>query len=116
MLPRLSATRLIILDFAGLILLGMVLLKLPISSDGISWLDALFESASAVAVTGLQTVDPAKDFTTFGQGVLVVLIQIGGLGIMTVATMVVLLLGRQLRRETGGPDSALSIRRGLLRA
>lgn len=122
MLPRLSATRLIILGFAGLILLGMVLLKLPISSDGITWLDALFESASAVTVTGLQTVDPAKDFTTFGQGVLVVLMQVGGLGIMTVATMVALLLGRQLgfreamiaQEEMESPGSPRSVLRLLV--
>ncbi len=97
MLPRISAPRLIILGFAGFILIGTVLLKLPMSHyGGISWLDALFEAASAVTVTGLQVVTPATDFTPFGQVVLVFLIQVGGLGIMTAATVGALLVGRQL--------------------
>lgn len=82
MFPRLSAPRLIVVAFAGLILVGTLLLKLPAANNGISWTDALFESVSAVTVTGLQAVVPAKDFTPFGQGILIVLIQLGGLGIM----------------------------------
>lgn len=87
-----------ILGFAGAILLGTALLKLPVatSGPGISWLDAAFESASAVTVTGLQVVTPADDFTLFGQIVLAVLIQGGGLGIITVTVLGALLIGGQL--------------------
>jgi Trk-type K+ transport system membrane component len=59
MLARLSPARIIILGFAAMILVGTLLLKLPASSYGISWLDAFFEATSAVTVTGLQVVTPA---------------------------------------------------------
>ncbi|CAN5132033.1 TrkH family potassium uptake protein [soil metagenome] len=119
-MPRLSAPRLILLAFAGFILLGTVLLKLPLSHyGGISWLDAFFESASAVTVTGLQVVTPANDFTPFGQGVLVVLIQVGGLGVMTATTAGTLLMGQRLgfrallvlRQEMESPGSPRNILR-----
>lgn len=113
MFPRLSAPRLIVVAFAALILIGTVLLKIPAANNGISWTDALFESVSAVTVTGLQAVTPADAFTPFGQGVLVVLIQLGGLGIMTATTVGALLVGRRLgfrdllvvREELTSPDS-----------
>ena len=119
-MPRISAPRLILLAFAGFILFGTALLKLPYSHyGGISWLDAFFESASAVTVTGLQVVTPATDFTPFGQGVLVFLIQVGGLGIMTVTTVGALLLGRRLgfrallvvREEMESPGSPRNVLR-----
>lgn len=73
-------------SFAFLILLGMFMLKLPNATyAGISVLDAFFTSTSAVCVTGLIVVDTATYFTTFGQVVILVLIQVGGLGIMTFA-------------------------------
>lgn len=91
---RLSANRLVLLGFAGAILAGTALLKLPVAaSSDISWLDALFEATSAVTVTGLQVVDPPTDFTVFGQVVLAVLIQTGGLGIITATTLGVALIG-----------------------
>lgn len=91
---RLSANRLVLLGFAGAILAGTALLKLPMATaGGISWLDALFEATSAVTVTGLQVVDPPRDFTVFGQVVLAVLIQAGGLGIITATTLGVVLIG-----------------------
>src|SRR5215211_5505964 len=96
MFPRLSAPRLIVLAFAGLILVGTLLLKIPAANNGISWVDAFFESASAVTVTGLQAVIPAKDFTPLGQSILAVLIQLGGLGIMTATTVGALLIGRRM--------------------
>lgn len=113
MFPRLSAPRLIVIAFAGLILLGAALLKIPAANNGVSWLNAAFESTSAVTVTGLQTTIPAKDFTPLGQGFLAVLIQLGGLGIMTAATVGALLVGRHLgfrellvvREELTSPDS-----------
>ena len=60
MFPRLSAPRLIVLAFAGLILLGTLLLKIPAAYNGISWTDAFFESVSAVTVTGLQAAVPKE--------------------------------------------------------
>ncbi len=77
--------------------LGTVLLKLPVSTErGISWVDAMFVSVSAGSVTGLSTVDFPTTFTTFGAVVVMVLVQLGGLGIMTVTTMAVLFVGQRL--------------------
>jgi trk system potassium uptake protein len=119
MFPRLSAPRLIVLAFAGLILLGTLLLKIPAANNGISWTDAFFESVSAVTVTGLQAVIPAEDFTPLGQGILAVLIQLGGLGIMTAATVGALLIGRRMgfrelliaREELASPDTPRNVAR-----
>jgi len=119
MFPRLSAPRLIVLAFAGLILVGTLLLKIPAANNGISWVDAFFESASAVTVTGLQAVIPAKDFTPLGQSILAVLIQLGGLGIMTATTVGALLIGRRMgfrdllvvREELASPDSPRNVAR-----
>jgi trk system potassium uptake protein len=117
--PRLSAPRLIVLAFAGLIVVGTLLLKIPAANNGISWLDAFFESVSAVTVTGLQAVVPAEDFTPLGQGILAGLIQLGGLGIMTAATVGALLMGRRMgfrellivREELASPDSPRNVAR-----
>jgi trk system potassium uptake protein TrkH len=87
---------LIALGFAGFILLGTVLLKLPISSRDLSWLDAFFLSVSAVCVTGLSPVDIAATFTPLGESILAGLVQVGGLGIMTATTVGTILLGRRL--------------------
>jgi trk system potassium uptake protein len=119
MFPRLSAPRLIVLAFAGLILLGTLLLKIPAANNGISWMDAFFESVSAVTVTGLQAVIPAEDFTPLGQGILAGLIQLGGLGIMTAATVGALLIGRRMgfrellivREELASPDAPRNVAR-----
>lgn len=73
-----------VLSFLVIILIGTGLLLLPkASTNGISLIDALFTSASAVCVTGLIVVDTARDFTHLGQVFILILIQIGGLGIMT---------------------------------
>jgi trk system potassium uptake protein len=80
--------------FAGAIAVGTALLSLPIASaDGqrTDFVDALFTSTSAVCVTGLVTVDTGSHWSTFGQCVILLLIQLGGLGIMTAATIVALL-------------------------
>ena len=119
MFPRLSAPRLIVLAFAGLVVVGTLLLKIPAANNGISWLDAFFESVSAVTVTGLQAVVPAEDFTPLGQGILAALIQLGGLGIMTLATVGALLIGRRMgfrellvvREELASPDSPRNVAR-----
>ena len=83
--------------FAALILLGSVLLSLPVASaqaQPVSWYDALFTSTSAVCVTGLVVRDTGTAYSVFGHAVLLVLIQMGGLGFMTFATLVFRLMGR----------------------
>lgn len=83
----LNPAQLFIISFLVIILIGALLLMLPNSTySGISFLDALFTSTSAVCVTGLIVVDTATYFTHFGQTVIIVLIQIGGLGILTFAS------------------------------
>jgi len=83
--------------FVVLIFLGGLLLMLPRSTpmaSPISFLDALFTSTSAVCITGLAVRDTATGFTTFGQSIILVLIQLGGLGIMSLTAALSLLLGR----------------------
>jgi len=91
--------RLIAMSFAGVILTGSFLLVLPVSVSPDfkpSFLTALFTSTSAVCVTGLNVVDPGAYFTHFGQIVVLCLIQIGGLGIMTMSAGVALLVGKRM--------------------
>jgi trk system potassium uptake protein len=111
---RLTTPRLLVGAFAAVMALGTLLLKLPASTqDGISWIDAFFVSVSAVSVTGLSTVDFPATFTTFGSAVVMGLIQVGGLGIMTLATLGALVVGNRvgfrsilsLREELGTIDS-----------
>ncbi len=95
----LSSFQIIIIGFAGIILVGTALLMLPISTQsgiGPSFLDALFTATSAVCVTGLVVRDTATYWSYFGQIVLLCLIQIGGMGVVTVASSLVLLSGRKL--------------------
>lgn len=81
---RISPIYKIILSFLILISTGSLLLLLPFSTkNGISFINAIFTATSAVCVTGLIVLDTAKDFTFFGQFVILILIQFGGLGIMT---------------------------------
>ena len=84
--------------FASLILTGTVLLSLPIAhaQAGVGPLDALFTATSAVCVTGLTVVRTGQDFNHFGQIVILVLIQLGGLGIMTFAALVMQVAGHRL--------------------
>lgn len=93
-----SAPRLIASGFATLMLLGMLLLKLPASTQegNISWLNALFVSVSASSVTGLSTVEFPTTFTTFGETIIMGLMQVGGIGIMTTAALGTLLVGRRV--------------------
>lgn len=93
-----TIARTICLGFLGAILLGTFLLMLPFSMASGQWnqpLVALFTSTSAVCVTGLSVVDTGTDFSTFGQCVILFLIQIGGLGYMTLSTFLMLLIGRR---------------------
>jgi len=88
--------RFFLLSFGALILIGMLLLKIPGMFNGtLKWLDALFTATSAVCVTGL-AVKPICDFSFFGQLVILLLIQAGGLGIMTLSASILLALGRGL--------------------
>lgn len=80
---RMTPTQILLLGFIAIILIGAMILKLPISNNGkdIKFIDAFFTSTSAVCVTGLTTKIPAEQFSTFGQVVIMCLIQIGGLRI-----------------------------------
>jgi trk system potassium uptake protein TrkH len=93
---RLTPPRIFILSFAALIALGTVLLRMPFATAGkeLSFVDALFSSASAVCVTGLAVIDIGRDLTFAGQAVTLVLFQIGGLGIITFSVLLFGILGR----------------------
>lgn len=93
-----SPAQVLVLSFTGLILSGAILLRLPISAarEPLTLLDALFTATSAVCVTGLIVVDTPNDLTVFGQLVILLLIQLGGLGYMAITTVVGVALGRQL--------------------
>ena len=96
---QLTSFQMIVLGFAGVILLGALLLMLPISSgDGIvtDFRDALFTATSAVCVTGLVVKDTGSYWSLAGQTIILVLIQIGGLGVVTVAASVSLLSGKKI--------------------
>lgn len=83
----LNPAQLFIISFLGLIITGALLLMLPKATyEGISFIDALFTSTSAVCVTGLIVVDTSSFFTPFGQTIIMLLIQAGGLGILTFAS------------------------------
>ncbi|MFC4077171.1 TrkH family potassium uptake protein [Salinithrix halophila] len=96
---RLTPPQILVLGFATVILIGAVLLSLPIATEGVaalSFTDALFTATSAVCVTGLVVVDTATTFSTFGEVVIMILIQVGGLGFMGFATFFALLLGKRV--------------------
>ena len=89
---------LVLASFLLAIGIGTLLLKLPVSSKAgyIPWVDALFTATSAVCVTGLIVVDTGSYFTVFGQWVILTLIQIGGLGVMTISVMLFQWIGRSI--------------------
>ncbi|MCX5839038.1 MAG: hypothetical protein NTW71_11050 [Deltaproteobacteria bacterium] len=93
---RLTPPRIFILSFALSILIGAILLQLPFASGRgrLSFVDALFSSASAVCVTGLAVIDIGKDLSFAGQILTLVLLQIGGLGIITFSVVLFGLMGR----------------------
>ena len=106
---KLSPPQILVLGFFSVILIGAILLTLPISNTkGCSFIDALFTSTSAVCVTGLNIKDTPNDFTFFGQIIILLLIQIGGLGYMTSATIIALLIGKKI-----GLTERLTIKEGL---
>ena len=96
---KLSPGRMIALGFAAVILIGSGLLMLPCSvreGQDIAYIDALYTSTSAVCVTGLIAIDAGDTFTPFGQFILALLIQTGGLGVTTVGAGIILAMGRRM--------------------
>jgi trk system potassium uptake protein TrkH len=96
---KLKPVQVLVLGFAGIILLGTFLLMLPFSSHSghpVRFIDALFTSTSAVCVTGLVVVDTGTFWSFWGQLFILLLIQVGGLGFMTMATSVAILLGKKI--------------------
>ncbi|GAJ39875.1 TrkH family potassium uptake protein [Saccharococcus caldoxylosilyticus] len=95
----LDPPKVLVTGFAVIIFIGAMLLMLPVATNdgkGLSFLDALFTATSATCVTGLVVVDTGTTFTLFGQLVILALIQVGGLGFMTFATMFAFLLGKRI--------------------
>lgn len=119
-MKRWTTTQLIAFSFLALILAGTLLLALPFSAaDGTATglVDALFTATTSVCVTGLVTVSTMSHWSAFGQLVIVLLIQLGGLGIMTVSMAVLIFMGRRMNlreqvmvQETYSLDSLAGIR------
>lgn len=118
-MKRLKPRRAVVLGFFSVILIGTLLLLLPVSvKDGVSlsFTDSLFTSTSAVCVTGLVTVDPGDTFTAFGQVIIALLIQIGGLGITSIGVIMILFTGGRIgigRRQLVKEALNLSSGKGL---
>ena len=94
---EINAPRVLIFGYLGIIAIGTILLFLPISTTrGISLIDALFTASSGLCVTGLIVKNTALDFTLFGKCVILALIQIGGLGYMTLSTTFFFFLGKKI--------------------
>lgn len=99
-LIKLHPSQILVMGFGSLILVGTLLLMLPFSTveegRGLHFIDALFEATSAVCVTGLAVVDTGTTFTLFGQIVLLILIQFGGWGFMTIGIFMFIILGKKI--------------------
>lgn len=95
---RFTTTQLIMLSFFGAILVGSVLLTLPISSAGerVPYIDALFTATTSICVTGLVTLPTVSTWSVFGQIVILFLIQIGGLGIITIISGIMVILNKKM--------------------
>lgn len=99
LIKKIKPSRIFVLGFLMVILLGTILLMLPISINegkNVSFIDALFTSTSAVCVTGLIAIDTADTFTIFGRTVVALLIQIGGLGVTSVGVGFIMLMKRKI--------------------
>ncbi len=114
-LPQLHPAQAIVAAFAGVVFLGTVLLMLPIATQGpggSGLIDAFFHATSAVCVTGLSAVDTAEHWTVFGQAVLLVLVQVGGFGIMTFASILGIVVARRMglrsRLQTAAESQTLN--------
>ncbi|HHW36598.1 MAG TPA: Trk family potassium uptake protein [Bacillales bacterium] len=96
---NLTPPKILVIGFAIVIIIGAILLTLPLATEdgkGLSFLEALFTATSATCVTGLIVVDTGDTFSLFGELVIITLIQIGGLGFMTFATLLFMLLGKKI--------------------
>ncbi len=96
---HLSSSQIILLGFSGVILVGCFLLMLPFSTAGngsATFMEALFTSTSAVCVTGLVVQDTATYWSMFGQLIILILIQIGGMGVVTIAVSIGMISGRKI--------------------
>ncbi|MGB5866079.1 MAG: TrkH family potassium uptake protein, partial [Sulfitobacter sp.] len=94
---RVSPPAVLAAIYAGFIVFGALLLRMPFSNNGgVTFSDTLFTSASAVTVTGLVVVDTGTDFTLIGQIIIALLIQVGGLGLMTFAALLLSMLGMRI--------------------
>ena len=96
---HLTSFQIIILGFLSVILLGTILLMLPIATkEGIvtHFTDALFTATSSVCVTGLVIHDTASYWSVFGQAVILLMIQIGGMGVVTVAVSIAIISGKKI--------------------
>ena len=95
----LTAAKFMALGFALAILLGSILLWLPVSSasgESASYIDALFTATTSLCVTGLVTVPTFSNWSTFGHVIILLLIQFGGLGVVTCSTIAVVVLGKRI--------------------
>nr|WP_321464034.1 TrkH family potassium uptake protein [uncultured Cohaesibacter sp.] len=93
-MAKLPPPLVLVILYASLIFIGTLGLKLPLATNApISWSDAIFTACSAVTVTGLSVVDTGSGFTFFGQMLICILIQLGGLGLMTFAVLILSMLG-----------------------
>lgn len=96
---HITSFQVIIIGFFSVIILGSLLLMLPVATQdgmGADFYDALFTATSAVCVTGLIVQDTATYWSVFGQGIILVLIQIGGMGVITVAIAIVIISGKKI--------------------
>lgn len=94
-----SPSQVLVLGFGIIIILGAILLNLPIASrddQSVGFVNAFFTATSAVCVTGLVVVDTATHWSAFGQVVIITLVQTGGLGFMTMSTLLALIIGRRI--------------------
>lgn len=96
---NLKPAQIMVLSFSGVILLGALILMLPISSQSrevTPFLDTLFTATSAVCVTGLVVVDTGTYWSVFGKTIILILIQIGGIGFMTMTTSLAIIMGKKI--------------------
>lgn len=99
LLGRLTPPQILVIGFAAIIIAGGMLLSLPVSTSngqGLPLIDALFTATSATCVTGLVVVDTGTYFSVFGQVVIMALIQVGGLGFMTMSTLIAIVLRKRI--------------------
>lgn len=94
---EIGPTKILLISLIAIIIIGAILLKLPIcNNQPIKTIDSIFVATSATCVTGLTTIVPVEQFTTIGQVILLALIQIGGIGFMTLISIVLIMIGKKL--------------------